>query len=1275
MNKFLKRVWVFLAFFIIMSAILSGFVRALTPWATQYKYVFERYLSSLIGEPVSIRSMNTGWYWFEPIIQLNHIEVFNQSKLALKVKQVAVGINLFRSLWHWQVQPGVLFIDDSHINLYQTENGWHLGGFPQRYTSLDEENLAPLLAWVLGQQKIILKNLSAHIYLQSGGLIPLSHLNIATIKRNDRYRVKIKARLKQTITTQFESVATLKFNPKNHYAAEGEVYFFSHDILPTQWQRVLPASRFQLEGGKGDVRLWLNFKDNELTQLQSTVHFHHLVIADKKRNKEQFIPSLRGNLAWTPTKEGWQFSADQLKLRLGSVNWPENTILVRYERDKNYFVYIKNILIDSLFSSEILRSMLLEASTEGEKNRIIKLLTAKPRGQLHDTQLKIVNKRLDYFLTQFSQLSWLPSPPYPGLNHLFGVLQWEPNEGHLEIEGKKIKLISNKHPPETFAFLNAGFDWKKLNQGLRVSMDHFVISHPNLTLSAQGVADELNTSIGALSLQAKFSAKHAERWLSFLPSSYIKPKLDKWLKKDVKEINRMSGEITIKGNMEDFPFDKKPGVFSIRSYLSGVALNFAPHWPLVKGIEAYLDINKRTLEANIIQANFLDVLINKANLSVSNLGLDKEVLLARTQVATLSKNALAYVRQSPLNKKLTVLNRLDMQGPLALDLQLEVPLYAGNDDVLVLGQVNLHQNNIQIHHHLGDIALNSLTGDLEFDQSGVIKSNFDGKILDTPINLKIQSKEKPAPKTEVRLSGQIGIAKLQDKITFPIPSFLHGSLKVESVLDLTENNPNKVEQLHIASSLEGLGIDLPFPLGKSTQEILPLTINLTFDPEKNITMAFDYRHYMHAKFKFAPLKNEFSLKKGSILLGEAKPLKSQQPGLEILGEIPEFDFQQWLSVISQLTKATGKNLPSLLNYLDIKLHKATIFNEIYNNLEVKLGRVKKEEWKIDLKQKDILAKFHYNTASNTIKGAASKLYLNYDNSRPIQRQIFSHLKPANIPNIDLHIDSLYLNQLSLGEITLKTSSSLHRLEVQQCKIKSAYYQLLIKGDWIDVVSKPRTSFQADIEIKNLAKSLENFKISPVVEANRGLVHVQGKWPGAIYDFSLPKIKGEMIISLKNGRITHLSPEAEEKLGLGKLLSILSLQTIPRRLTLDFSDLSEDGYSFDEFHGNFSFSKGMMFTQNSYIDGPVAYANMKGNLDIAKQYYDLDLRVNPHITASLPVVATLAGGPIAGMATWVASKLINQSMQRISGYTYKVTGPWKAPVVQQIKIIKNKRTQF
>ncbi len=88
-----------------------------------------------------------------------------------------------------------------------------------------------------------------------------------------------------------------------------------------------------------------------------------------------------------------------------------------------------------------------------------------------------------------------------------------------------------------------------------------------------------------------------------------------------------------------------------------------------------------------------------------------------------------------------------------------------------------------------------------------------------------------------------------------------------------------------------------------------------------------------------------------------------------------------------------------------------------------------------------------------------------------------------------------------------------------------------------------------------------------------------------------------------------------------------------------------GYSFDIFKGTFAINKGIMSTEDSYIDGPVAYASMKGNLDLVRRLYDLDLNISPHITASLPLVATIAGGPIAVLLPGLLIKLLIKACKK------------------------------
>jgi uncharacterized protein YhdP len=340
------------------------------------------------------------------------------------------------------------------------------------------------------------------------------------------------------------------------------------------------------------------------------------------------------------------------------------------------------------------------------------------------------------------------------------------------------------------------------------------------------------------------------------------------------------------------------------------------------------------------------------------------------------------------------------------------------------------------------------------------------------------------------------------------------------------------------------------------------------------------------------------------------------------------------------------------------------------SLNVKPGKA--SDWRLKIKQQNLNADLLFNPKINSLNGHISQIHLPKPGLSEKSDEDVLNLSPEQIPNLNLLIDSLQIGERKIGNITINTKSSASSLEVTYCKIQSPGYTMNLQGNWHQEQKVNKTDIQASLIFNNLAKTLENWAITPAVDASKGEAQFKGYWSGPIYNFSLPKMNGQLSLTLKHGRITDLSPEMEQKLGLGKLLSILSLQTLPRRLTLDFSDLSQKGYSFDIFKGDFILTKGVLNTQNSYIDGPVAYASMKGELDLVRRLYDVELGISPHVAASLPIVATLAGGPVAGAAAWVVGKIINQGMQKVSAYTYKITGPWSNPIVQQISIVKKKK---
>jgi uncharacterized protein (TIGR02099 family) len=1260
--RLLKKCWMPLAIVLIIMAILFSLFRALTPWAKQYKGDVERHLSVLIGQPVIINSMETSWYWFEPVLRLNQVTVLDKQDHVLKFAKLLVGINVLSSLWHWHLQPGILYVDDVHLILRQVNDHWQIDGLRQdkKLTMLESEAYLPVLSWLLGQQKIIIKNVSALVHLNDGSLLPFSALNLTAINNNGHYRLKGQAKLAQTMATELLVLADMQLNPNALNKVSGHAYVSVHRFLPMQWQIFFPQAPYHLDGGKGDFEVWLDVLKGRFSGLQTRLNFHRIAWRKDGRPGTQSIQSLRANLAWSRTSDGWALSGDQIKLRANGVRWPENSFLVTHQQtQQTYSVFLQALLLEPLLATDIEWPVIMQP-----------VLAVHPQGQLHNTQIETKNGNINYVLTRFSNVGWQEQGGFPAVSNISGVLNWQPSEGRLELDGEHTTIASKGLPPITFEQANAAFEWKELSHGLQMNIERLILSHSGLMLSARGAIDEpFSPDLRNLRLTAEFSADHAEQWLAYIPSQYVKPKLDDWLKHDIKRIDKASGQLTINGALANFPFDEQPGEFTVVSRLSGMDLLFHRKWPKIKDIDLNLHVDKRVIDLDVLHASLNGIEAEQANLHVDGLGLGQEALLLHGKIDVPASKLKAYVLATPLRSHLAKLKKLDITGTLGLDLNLEVPLYPESDDVFVRGVLALNNNEAVFHHALNDVQFNKLSGALRFDEHGVTESELKATLLGDPVAMHIQSAGLPKPHTEINIEGDTTVDILRNKFDLPIFSFMQGHLKFNSKLSLT-NNPNDLDSMQISSPLEGVRIDLPAPLGKSSEALAPLTIDVDFNPEKALRLRLNYDDRINSDIWFAAKKGELTLDRGVVRVGDTQAISSKRSGLQLVGSLPVVDVQEWRDVWSQLpTTLSSSALIDKIQYVDMRLGDVAIWSKNYQKIAIKAEKLDKDAWSIHLDQRDVAGDVRYERLSNSLSGRFARLYLAKSALARQQGDSTPPLKPADIPNLNVTIDALKVDDVEMGKVALKSNSTSTNWHLESCNIKSPEYQLTIKGDWSRHEEINNTNLQANLQITSLAKSLELWHITPVIDAHQGGVEFRGGWSGAMNDFSLEKINGDVYLMFQNGRITNLSPDVETKLGLGKLLSILSLQTIPRRLKLDFSDLSNPGYSFDILKGNFSIKHGVLNTKDSYIDGPVAYASMKGDLDVIKHLYDVNVHISPHITASLPIVATIAGGPIAGMAAWVASKIINQGMQQVTGYTYKVSGPWLSPVVQQVSIYK------
>jgi uncharacterized protein YhdP len=215
------------------------------------------------------------------------------------------------------------------------------------------------------------------------------------------------------------------------------------------------------------------------------------------------------------------------------------------------------------------------------------------------------------------------------------------------------------------------------------------------------------------------------------------------------------------------------------------------------------------------------------------------------------------------------------------------------------------------------------------------------------------------------------------------------------------------------------------------------------------------------------------------------------------------------------------------------------------------------------------------------------------------------------------------------------------------------------GQWIMEDDQPRSSFQVTYSGDDAGNSLTALGFAGMIKGGKTHTDFKLQWPGSPTDFALAKAVGSINFEIKDGRLLDVEP------GAGRILGLLSFQALPRRLTLDFSDLFQKGFSFDTLAGSFTIEKGNAFTDNMSMDGPAARIEAHGRVGLAAEDYDQRVTVIPNVSAGLPVAGALAGG-IGGVAVmWLVEKILKPGIDKITKVDYQVTGPWANPTVTRI----------
>jgi uncharacterized protein YhdP len=469
------------------------------------------------------------------------------------------------------------------------------------------------------------------------------------------------------------------------------------------------------------------------------------------------------------------------------------------------------------------------------------------------------------------------------------------------------------------------------------------------------------------------------------------------------------------------------------------------------------------------------------------------------------------------------------------------------------------------------------------------------------------------------------------------------------------------------STLNGIGSDLPDPLHKSAAETLPLRIERHVvpqeaardgTPQRQETWALTLGKLVSAQWVAHSGPEGSEIQRAIFAFNETAPLPAR--GMAVAGHLPVLDVDQWRDLAPTGGEAKGREIK-----VDLKLAALDALGRRFNDVDFHTA-LNDGTWHSNIKAREMEGDIDWQPKGHGKVMARLKQFTLPEASphaqelakAPAGAAAADNAASKELPELDLVADNFIRHDRSLGRLQLTAANVGRDWKISQLELSSPDATLKADGVWQNYSNQPHTTLNLHLQAGDTGKLLERLGFAGTMRRGQATLDGELSWNGSPQSIDYPSLSGNLVLEAKKGQFSKIEP------GIGKLLGILSLQSIARRLTFDFDDVFRDGFAFDQIAGKVAIARGVMTTQDLTIDGPSAKVHLAGSTNLVTETQDLRVKVEPIIgdTASL---LTAIVNPVIGIGTLLINRLSNNAVGRALGYEYHVTGTWNEPKVEKL----------
>ena len=1203
---------------IVIALGVSG-LRLVLSSANVYQAEIEQLASTLLKQPVKIGKMDARLSGLIPTLTFHDVELLSKKsgKKHFSLAQADVGISFNDLVFKQKITPEQLTLKG--LNLYVTrsvEGQLSIKGLDLAKVEKTDgaDSSAFLEKWLLQQGEVSIEDSSfTWNDKQNAGLLwYFGDVNIILKKTQDRLQLLLSSDLPNVLGEKIKMAIDLTGDMAVPESWNVQSYLESKRLNIALLQKYISNKNIEVLKGVADLKLWLDWKNNQVQQLSGDIKLdkftyrlnkkraialeHVSGIFDGYRNESNF---------WNVSVDKFDYESDQRVLTKNKFS-----VALRFDKDEidSFYVSAKHLKLSAI------SKIILDNHFVSKKHQThIKNLDAK--GDIENLFVAWHNKALYQLKARFKDIGINAWGNVPNLKSITGDVRYEQQKGFASIASVNSgigfpKLFRNDFDVDS---LKAEIEFLKLDKGMLFDIHRVETKSPALnTVSKVKFWMPNDNSSPYMDLQTHLSKGDISKTSKYLPTGIMDGELVKWLDAALQGGKLNKGTVVFNGKFDDFPFKKNEGEFSVGIEASDFLFNFKDGWPSIS------KSNMTALFTGLgMQMNMSGGEAGKNQLGASS-AVIKSFSNAEVELNLAAKgsshNTMQFLTNSPiLPEAKNTVEGMKFAGAVNTRVKINIPLgkaVRAEKQLSYSGTAELNDVSILMLNNKIDITKGY--GTLLFSNESLSSENFTGNILGKPAKFVVSSTDK-----NITLAAESTMDAQQILSKFDIPGTKH----ITGITDITakmnfpvNSDDNRHPQLTIVSDLSGIESKLPGKFEKIKETRKDFEFTTGFVGNERVQLGLEFRNEGSAILEIDQSKKDTFLRKGAISFSSNKAQLPRNNVLYLDGSIDSVNVQDW---IKALDLENGKDKQSFF------------VKPIVFNLE------------------------------------ELKLVTNKENESAVKQQS----SPADFPRFEGIIKKFYLDNDFIGRLDFKVSRKKYSMHLDELIVSARNMKIVSSGDWNYWQGKHRTSMNFTLISNNFGGMLTDLGYAVVVDKGKAQAVGNVKWDGSPAEFSLGKINANIKLNLKEGVIK------EVEAGAGRLLGLFSLSALPRRIFGDFKDAADKGFSFDTASGDLKIEKGNVYTEDFELDSPIANIFVSGRVGLVNKDYDNVIKVIPDVGSGVAGATALLVNLPAGIGLWLLDKMTGEQFDEASARIYDVTGSWDKPsiVQRQIKTAEDKRT--